>query len=112
MAFRRLCTAAATETKKSSMETAKNATTGVGLPLYRRLSALGADPEGSVKNTMNKWLREGKSIRAREIVTYVKELRRYKRFEHALEVPLIHTNVNVSDSPQYNTHCNIFLLLI
>lgn len=77
---------AATETKKSSMETAKNATTGVGLPLYRRLSALGADPEGSVKNTMNKWLREGKSIRAREIVTYVKELRRYKRFEHALEL--------------------------
>lgn len=88
MAFRKLCTAAVTETTKSSIETAKNATTGIGLPLYRRLSALGGAPEGSVKNTMNKWLREGKSVRARDVVTYVKELRKYKRFKHALEVPL------------------------
>lgn len=54
--------------------------------LYRRLSALGRAPEGSVTRTLDKWVKEGRSVCTDELVRYVKELRKYKRHAHALEV--------------------------
>ena len=54
--------------------------------LYRRLSALGIAGEGSVSRVLNKWVREGGAARSEELVKHVKELRRYKRHAHALEV--------------------------
>lgn len=35
---------------------------------------------------MNKWVREGREARAADLAKYVKELRKYKRHAHALEV--------------------------
>ncbi|KAG9457852.1 hypothetical protein H6P81_002360 [Aristolochia fimbriata] len=55
-------------------------------PLYRRLSALAASENGSVSKTLNKWLREGKAIKKFELERYVRQLRKYKRFEHALQL--------------------------
>ncbi|KAG6494633.1 pentatricopeptide repeat-containing protein At1g60770-like [Zingiber officinale] len=54
--------------------------------LYRRLSALGRAPEGSVTRTLDKWVKEGRSVCADELTRYVKELRRYQRHAHALEL--------------------------
>lgn len=85
---RGLSTAAA----EAEPETAKKEATAAAAdskPLYRRLSALGGAPEGSVAKTLNKWVREGRSVRAVELMKYVKELRKYKRHTHALEVHLL-----------------------
>lgn len=55
--------------------------------LYRRLSALGGGAgEGSVSKELNKWVREGGAPRSQELISHVKELRKYKRHAHALEV--------------------------
>lgn len=56
------------------------------VPLYRRLSALGGAPTGSVFKEMNKWTREGRTTRAPELMKYVKDLRKYRRYKHALEL--------------------------
>lgn len=55
--------------------------------LYRRLSALGGRAgEGSVSRVLNKWVREGGAPRSVDLIKHVKELRKYKRHAHALEV--------------------------
>ncbi|AQK91350.1 Pentatricopeptide repeat-containing protein [Zea mays] len=54
--------------------------------LYRRLSALGSAGEGSVSRVLNKWVREGGATRSDDLVKHVKELRKYKRHAHALEL--------------------------
>ncbi|KAF8661820.1 hypothetical protein HU200_056777 [Digitaria exilis] len=54
--------------------------------LYRRLSALGSAGEGSVSRLLNKWVREGGTPRVDDLVRHVKELRKYKRHAHALEM--------------------------
>ncbi|KAG0476678.1 hypothetical protein HPP92_013519 [Vanilla planifolia] len=56
------------------------------IPLYRRLSSLGAAPEGSVTKTMNKWVREGRTVKVDQLIKYVKGLRKYRRYRHALEL--------------------------
>ena len=65
---------------------AKAGKKGGSLALYRRLSALGRSGEGSVSRVLNKWVREGGALRVEDLVKHVKELRKYKRHGHALEV--------------------------
>ena len=66
---------------------AKAGKKGGSLALYRRLSALGRSGEGgSVSWVLNKWVREGGALRVEDLVKHVKELRKYKRHGHALEV--------------------------
>lgn len=59
-------------------------------PLYRRLSALGSAKEGSVMETMNGWVKEGRVVTEKEIRRFVRELRKYNRHQHALEVSSTH----------------------
>ncbi|KAG6494632.1 pentatricopeptide repeat-containing protein At4g01990, mitochondrial-like [Zingiber officinale] len=54
--------------------------------LYNRLSSLGRSPEESVTMTLDKWVNEGRSVRAAALIRYVKEFRRYRRHAHALEI--------------------------
>ncbi|KAH7666602.1 TPR-like protein [Dioscorea alata] len=55
-------------------------------PLYRRLSALGGAPDGSVAKVLNKWVREGKTVTSPELIKQVKELRKYGKYGSAIEV--------------------------
>ncbi|XP_047150877.1 pentatricopeptide repeat-containing protein At1g02370, mitochondrial-like [Vigna umbellata] len=53
--------------------------------LYRMLSALGKTG-GSVSETLDNHTMKGKAIKTEELLRYVQELRRYRRFQHALEI--------------------------
>ncbi|PIA28293.1 hypothetical protein AQUCO_07200148v1 [Aquilegia coerulea] len=59
-------------------------------PLYRRLSALGkaaAESSGeTVTKILNQYVREGKVVKKYEIQICIRQLRKYKRFHHALEL--------------------------
>lgn len=86
---RRLCTAAAAEEEAGAAAAAAAASASAsakGKALYRRLSALGAEPSASAAETMNGWVREKKAVSKPELIGYVKALRRYKKHKHALEV--------------------------
>nr|XP_043637103.1 pentatricopeptide repeat-containing protein At1g02370, mitochondrial-like [Erigeron canadensis] len=53
--------------------------------LYRRLSAIGATG-GTVTQTLNEYTREGHFVKKVELERCVRELRRYGKYDHALEV--------------------------
>ena len=77
---------AAAPTAAATATAAKAGKKGGSLALYRRLSALGRSGEGSVSRVLNKWVREGGALRVEDLFKHVKELRKYKRHAHALEV--------------------------
>ncbi|KAE9465686.1 hypothetical protein C3L33_02399, partial [Rhododendron williamsianum] len=56
-----------------------------GDSLYRRISPLGA-PTVSIVPVLDQWVEEGRGLKKEHLQNIVKELRRYGRFEHALEV--------------------------
>ncbi|KAL8527195.1 hypothetical protein ACS0TY_005173 [Phlomoides rotata] len=53
--------------------------------LYRRLSKLWHD-KGTVASTINEYIIEGKSVGRFELDRCINELRKYRRFDHALEI--------------------------
>ncbi|WVY97810.1 hypothetical protein V8G54_029961 [Vigna mungo] len=69
--LRRLCTAAESPAKSPN--------------LYRILSAL-KKTGGSVSETLDNHVMQGKAINKRELERCVDELRRYRKFQHALEI--------------------------
>ncbi|CAA0824908.1 Pentatricopeptide repeat-containing protein -mitochondrial [Striga hermonthica] len=71
-----------------ALSTATKATTEAGLPedrLYRRLSALG-NKKGTVASTINEYIREGRPVGKFQLDACLRELRKYKRYGHALEI--------------------------
>ncbi|XP_014511770.1 pentatricopeptide repeat-containing protein At1g02370, mitochondrial-like [Vigna radiata var. radiata] len=69
--LRRLCTAADRPSKSPN--------------LYRMLSALGRTG-GSLSETLDNHVMQGKAIKKGELERCVEEFRRYHRFQHALEI--------------------------
>ncbi|ESW17131.1 hypothetical protein PHAVU_007G213200 [Phaseolus vulgaris] len=69
--LRRLCTAAESPAKNPN--------------LYRILSALDMTG-GSVSETLNSYIMQGKAVKKTELERCVEQLRRYRKFQHALEI--------------------------
>uniref|UniRef100_A0A2P2IZP7 Pentatricopeptide repeat-containing protein At1g02370 isoform X2 n=1 Tax=Rhizophora mucronata TaxID=61149 RepID=A0A2P2IZP7_RHIMU len=90
---RQLCTVAAEKLSKATLAAARSR--GDPKKLYRRLSALGATGE-TVKKTLNEFVMEGNSVNKDKFVRCVKELRRYQKFEHALEVCYLNLEFKLS----------------
>ncbi|KAG7958459.1 hypothetical protein I3843_10G021700 [Carya illinoinensis] len=55
--------------------------------LYRRISPIG-DPRVSIVPILEQWIEEGQTVSKGPLLAIVKELRRYKRYAHALEVSM------------------------
>ena len=72
-----LCTAAV----EAEAPVVKVASAGRRQPLYRRLSTLGA-----TGGTLNQCIREGKVLKKYMLDICIRELRKYRRYQHALEV--------------------------
>lgn len=75
--LRRLCTTAAAAVKEEQCEGDRR--------LYLRLWALEAT-NGSVSETINEYIREGRVVKKYELNKCIKELRKHRRYQHALEV--------------------------
>ncbi|XP_017982141.1 PREDICTED: pentatricopeptide repeat-containing protein At1g02370, mitochondrial [Theobroma cacao] len=79
---RKLCTATS---EKAKIKAAVAAASPMRNRLYPRLSALAATG-GTVSEALNDFIMEGKKIRKDELGRCVKELRKYRRYQHALDI--------------------------
>jgi len=69
--------------------------------MYRRLSELGASG-GSVSRTLNELILEGGKTSKINLTTCIKKLRKYGRFDHAIEVlPSLSNFLNFSHHGSY-----------
>ncbi|KAL4191709.1 hypothetical protein AMTRI_Chr07g81920 [Amborella trichopoda] len=53
--------------------------------IFKRISPLG-DPGTSVVPLLEEWVREGRKVHKSDLQSLVKEMRRYRRYKHALEI--------------------------
>ncbi|KAJ4955111.1 hypothetical protein NE237_011894 [Protea cynaroides] len=53
--------------------------------LYRRLSAFGCNG-AQVTDTLNEWVGEGKALRRFEVIGYVNQFRKFKKYEHGIKL--------------------------
>ncbi|KAF5733053.1 hypothetical protein HS088_TW17G00589 [Tripterygium wilfordii] len=53
--------------------------------LYRRISRAG-NPRASIAAVLDQWIDEGKEVKQDELRVFIKELRKYLRFRHALQI--------------------------
>lgn len=70
-----------------STEAVATQKTSDGLPddLYRRISRLG-DPKRSAVDELERWVMEGREVNKLVLIGIAKNLRKYFRHKHALEV--------------------------
>lgn len=64
--------------------------------LYRRISPLG-DPKVSIVPVLDQWILEGRTVTKQPLLSIIKELRRFKRYTHALEVSMWMTDKRYFD---------------
>ncbi|RWR95231.1 pentatricopeptide repeat-containing protein, mitochondrial-like protein [Cinnamomum micranthum f. kanehirae] len=84
VAMRSLSTATMTNVEPTA-RIASPSSSSSSSSLYRRLSALASNRDGTVAKVLDGWVMEGNSINKNQIISFIKELRKYKRFRHALE---------------------------
>lgn len=83
--FRALSTKALA-TEKTAEEEKEASSKGLPVSLYKRISRIGAQKRSAVAE-LEGWINEGKKQPKKlELKRMVKELRKYSRHEHALEV--------------------------
>ncbi|KAI8026511.1 Pentatricopeptide repeat-containing protein [Camellia lanceoleosa] len=72
-----------------STPTALTVTKGKEDSLFRKLSALGSGgsgPDAAVPDTLDEWVKQGKSIKRFDIISCVNHLRKFKKYHHAIQL--------------------------
>ncbi|KAJ0088200.1 hypothetical protein Patl1_32847 [Pistacia atlantica] len=63
--------------------------------LFRRITLLG-DPAVSIVPLLDQWVQEGGTVEKEQLQLFIKELRSFRRFTHALQITLSIVSWNVS----------------
>ncbi|KAJ0087739.1 hypothetical protein Patl1_32861 [Pistacia atlantica] len=76
---------ARTQQKKAERSSRISRWKGSMNALYRRISPVG-NPGVSIVPLLDQWVEEGRPVDKEQLQVFIKELRSYRRFRHALEV--------------------------